>query len=359
MSRRRAAWVGVTLLAIGAISWTSAMGAGTPPIGGPIDVQVNRMVTSLRDGDAEHAMGSYYPGVGAFFSLDVVRGPNAVAGKPAERTVQGWLTYALKALGPKLDLVPAGESIGISAQFYDYDQTRYRTLTITARAATVAYPETFVVTLDGQTIADGSAVTVTPSPAPVATPAAAATIVETFDDPAVVRTAWRPVNGTWVVKDGALVQADTTGIDLATFRQAPIAGDTAITARMRYTADGPGTGDRGPGLLFNGAIAGRLAGSQMITYTFDGSYLKWGWFDASGSFTFQGGMTVPSGADGAPHDVGAILHGDTYDVTLDGRTLATDVPVVPAHGDRIGLIDTTAHAVFESLTIATLAGSAS
>lgn len=370
--RRSPAAAAALIALVAAIGGIAAPATGAAPTFAAVERQVTDAAVSLADGDAEHAMGGYYPGAGAFFSVDMVRGANAVDGRPAERGVQAWASAALKALGTRLDQVPTDEPIGLSARFYDYSGNRWRTLTIVALAANAAVPETFQVTLDGAILAEGR-MTPVDAPAPTPTPAPAA-IRDTFDDPAATRAAWHVMGGTWSVADGAYRQTMATGLDHATWLIAPVARDVTFSATLRYRAGGTNAGDRGPGLLFGGSSMDHLAGARMVTYTFDGSYLKWGRFDAAGTFLFEGGTTVPNGADGAPHTIAVAVRSTTYDVILDGATLATGVPLDPGAAagattstlastsasalTHVGLIDSTAQVAYDEVVV-TPAGSAS
>ena len=90
-----------------------------------------------------------------------------------------------------------------------------------------------------------------------------------------------------------------------------------------------------------------------------------------------GGTTVPNGADGAPHTIAVAVRGTTYDVILDGATLATGVPLDPGPADaaasktasnaestsasaltHVGLIDSTAQVAYDEIVV-TPTGSAS
>ncbi|MFN8623163.1 MAG: hypothetical protein U0869_20685 [Chloroflexota bacterium] len=363
--RRRLPWVvaaGILVVAAGGSTLAAGAGSASPtsttsgaapkPSPAPkarpdrVDVQVAGMATAIRDGDAEHAAGGYYRGSGAFFAIDIVRGANS-SGRAPEFGVRDWVISMLKALGPQLKDVPADESIGISARFYDYNQNRQRTLTVVTDAATVGRPETYRVTLDDTPIPSGQKPAPTPMPS-VEPTIPAGTVFETFDDPAAVAKAWHTTGGTWTIADGAFTQTQATGLDRQAWFLAPIPADATIDATVRLAKGDMGAG---AGILFNGPTTTRTAGAHMITYTLGGTYLKWGWFNPSGTFVFQGGTTVPTGADGQPHRIAAVVHGSTYDVQLDGRTLATDVPIVPARGSHVGLIDSLAQVAFDDLSV--------
>ncbi|MEI7772068.1 MAG: polysaccharide pyruvyl transferase family protein, partial [Chloroflexales bacterium] len=111
--RWRALLLGGATLAVLLLMWQVAGAQASRP-GNPAQDQVINIMPALRDSEAEQAAGAYIPGVGAVFSLDLLRGPNAWPDKPAYDGVRDWAVYLMGAFAPKLDAVPPAETIAIS-----------------------------------------------------------------------------------------------------------------------------------------------------------------------------------------------------------------------------------------------------
>ncbi|MGI9254004.1 MAG: hypothetical protein ACR2J8_09670, partial [Thermomicrobiales bacterium] len=157
-----------------------------------------------------------------------------------------------------------------------------------------------------------------------------------------------PINGQWVAENGAYVQRETGKFDLISFYRNPIAGDVTFGADVTYL-----DGDMGGGLVFLAPTRERKAGAQMISFTADGSYLQWGWFDANGDFQFTGGVAVsPAVNDGLTHRLAVTISGDRYFVRLDGETVGSDIPLEsPDQEGYVGLFVNTSSVAFDNVTV--------
>ncbi len=348
VARRRGPAV-VAAVALLALAWQGTL-AGTPVNLDPIHIQVRNVASAFRDSDAEHAAGAYYKGVGAFFVLDLLRGANTVPKQPPQRGVRAWAIYLMQTFGPRLDKIPKNEVIGISVDYYDYDAHLFRQFVVEAPVKTAGDPSTYQITLDSGAYTEpadtGATASGAPSAAPSATDAPAGDLIYTFDDPGTALAGWRPVGGTWAAAKGGYTQTATDGYDYMSFLNQALPGDLTISANVTFVS-----GQMGAGLLFNGTTAGLKAGAEMVSYTGQGTYLQWGYYDASGAFVFQGGATVPTGADGAVHQLSVSIHGLAFDVTLDGKPVGKNIPVVPVRGGYVGLLDSTSSVVFDNVTI--------
>ena len=141
------------LLLIGVgFAWSRWTSAENPPFGGnhPAQTQLLQLLPSLRASEAESVSGAYLPRVGALFTLDLLRGPNAIEGKSAEEGVRDWGIYLLQTFGSKLTAVPEQEKIAISINFYDYELNAFRQLVLTVSAESVTQTEQYAIWLDGQ-----------------------------------------------------------------------------------------------------------------------------------------------------------------------------------------------------------------
>ena len=158
----------IVLPALLALSlWRGAFAVA--PIGGfPAHQQIKDILQNLRDGGAEHADGAYIPGVGAVITMDLLRGPNTLAGKAPDVGVRDWLIYLLGTFGPRLTAVPRTEIIALSVDYYDYGANIYHQLVVLSRAAGVADPGTYAIWLDGKALNAAAGQTV---PLPIVPPA--------------------------------------------------------------------------------------------------------------------------------------------------------------------------------------------
>ena len=160
--------------------------------------------------------------------------------------------------------------------------------------------------------------------------------------------AWLPVSGDWQVIDGALVQTQREGYDLANFHADPFA-NYLLRVRFKLLA---GTG---AGVLFNAPGTDSKNGAHLVRFTDDGAGLFWGHFSAEGVFTGQG-----YAATGAPgndwHVLEVFSAGATYAIHLDGAPVAQDIPLRSASG-HIGLTTSQSTAAFANVEVFDLAGS--
>jgi hypothetical protein len=146
---QRAVWGTLAACGLLLLLWQGVR-ADAPLVSHPAHVQVRQMIPSLSDSEAERASGAYIPGVGAFVTLDLLRGPNTMQGQPAHIGVRDWSIYLMQTFGPQLEAVPPDELITISVDFYDFDSTTYQQLVVVSRAADAADPQTYQVWLNGQ-----------------------------------------------------------------------------------------------------------------------------------------------------------------------------------------------------------------
>ena len=375
--RARSLRIGGAALVMLLLMWQVAR-ADAPSVGHPAQQQIQLIMPALIDSEAEHASGAYIPGLGAVLTLDLLRGPNALADKTSYQGTRDWAIYMMQTFGPQLNAVPPDEKIALSVNFYDYGDTVYHQLVIITRAAAAADTGNYLVWLDGKPYdeaasqlgaAQPTGVSATPPPAPTAAPTGvvpAATAAPVTVPVAPVPAAptgpisatltlagaqasvqdWTPVSGQWVFTDQGYGQTDQDKFDLITLLNRPVAGDFAFQANIKYVA-----GDMGGGIVFNAPNGDTKNGAQMISYTGKGGYLQWGVFDAAGVFQFKGGANVASGADGKWHTLAVQTAGTSYRISLDGVVIAPAVPLDHAPGGHIGLLASTSHVLFDNLKL--------
>lgn len=365
MSRVRSLLVGGCLAVLFLIVWSGAR-AGAPSSANPAQEQVRAVLPALRNSEAEHASGAYVPGVGAVITLDLVRGPNSLPDKTPADGTRDWAIYLLQTFGPKLTAVPPDETIAFSIDFFDYDTALYHQLVVRTIATDVSDPTSYRLWLDGQPYgdaadADPTARSSTRTTAPIASadaqpttrPATSTATPNTrrsfridFADPQRIAAEWTPIGGTWRAEQGGYAQTELGRFDLLTLYRQPLVGSYTLQADMKLI-----DGEMGGGLLFNAPTNTGKVGGQMVSFTGDGRYVQWGSFNESGVFQFTGGSDVPGAADSAWHTLKINVNGVSYDVTLDGIVLGSDIPLTGEKSGYFGLLASTAHVLFDDVEV--------
>ncbi|MFN8495813.1 MAG: hypothetical protein U0350_49935 [Caldilineaceae bacterium] len=157
---------------------------------------------------------------------------------------------------------------------------------------------------------------------------------------------WRVLNGAWQFVDQTYQQLSTAGTDLGSI--STFQGENyTVTVRMRRL-----DGSMGAGLYFNMGQRDAKMHSQMINYTQGGKAVQWGHFDEGGNFVFEGIAAVPDGNDGQWHVLTASSVGGKATFTLDGKRIATNVPLTYPNG-YVGLLVSTSKVAFDDIKIVT------
>ena len=396
MKRLRYAMGGLIFVALGLLLWETAAAHSLASVDPP-QIQMRQILPTLRDSAAEHVDGAYIPGLGAVITMDLLRGPNAVKGKPAYQGTRDWGIYLLQTFGPKLNSVPANETIAFSIEFYDYGSVSFHQLVLTSSAGHVSDAGTYQIWLDGKPYAEATGqapaapveqnaaapaaapATVAPKQnaappappatvAPAASPSAAAaptaggatgttqvliggssapsSMMLDFGDASAAGSAWKTVGGQWSFINGGYDQAQLGMFDLISLYQQPLTGNYRWQANVQYLA-----GDMGAGLIFNTPGNSSKQGGQMISYTGKGSYLQWGYFDGSSLYQYQGGTGVANGSDGAWHTLMVQVTGTTFSVTVDKHQLASAIPLHSPSTGYVGLLASTSHVLFDNVQL--------
>ena len=153
VSQRQARWwrslliAGISLI-LGGMLWRVAH-AEAPSVSHPAQQSITLIMPALVDSEAEQASGAYIPGVGAVFTMQLVRGPNTIAEKPSYLGVRDWMTHLMLTFGTQLVAIPPDEQIAMSTEYYNYEDTVYHQVVITVRAADVADTSKYLFWLDG------------------------------------------------------------------------------------------------------------------------------------------------------------------------------------------------------------------
>jgi hypothetical protein len=344
--------------------------------------QVDTALVSLRDSEAETASGSYVPGSGAFFTIELIRGPNTAVDDAPYQGVRDWAIYLMSNFGPQLSAVPAGEVIAFTIRYYDYIDGSFHYLTLAAPANATAAVDRYTIWLDGAIYNQDSAQqtetdrggdvptaiptsstvlifepTTEPAPAtPVASPALPSTASPTVAglpvgtltfDTADAISPWAPVGGTWIWSNGAYEQTELNRFDLIAYYDQPLTALTRLSTDLRFVQ-----GQMGAGLVFAAPSSDSKNNAQMVSFAANGTFLQWGYYDDAGVFQYQGGVPVsPGTADQAWHTLEVTIADGSYGVTLDGVALGQEIPLIHGPDGYAGLLSSTANTQFDNVTI--------
>ena len=369
------------------VMWRMA-DADAPTLSHPAQKQVKDILYSLQDSEAERASGAYFPSQGAFISLDLIRGPNSVKGRQSFEGVSNWGIYLLQYFGGKLTAVPTSENIAISIDFYDFPMLVYRQIVLISKASDIKDPSKYTIYLDGkpysqatgqstqaaapansatqaattaaaaaknttQTVAPSSSATTNKATAQ-ASGTTAATNQKTgpvkvqldFTDPQAAAQQWKVINGQWNFTGGSYVQSELGKFDLVSMFTTPLAGDIRIQADLKYAQ-----GDMGGGLVFNAPKVDTKSGAYMVSFTGKGTYLQWGYYDNAGLYQYQGGASVQSSQYVKPYTLAVQTTGNLYEVSLNGVTLGSKIPINGTLGGYAGLLVSTSQVNFDNVKV--------
>src|SRR5579871_5348424 len=91
------------------------------------------------------------------------------------------------------------------------------------------------------------------------------------------------------------------------------------------------SGPKGGGLLFNMQDDDDREQSQLVRFGIDPQsvpYLVWGYFDQNLNFTSQGSITPDTSLTNATGaTLGVTVHGQQYDISVNGDTVQANVPL--------------------------------
>jgi hypothetical protein len=105
----------------------------------------------------------------------------------------------------------------------------------------------------------------------------------------------------------------------------------------------------GGGVVFHMPQPERRSGAHMVRYADDDSALFWGFFDDAGDFVGQGSALVPAPGTTA-HTLEITSSQDSYTITLDGITIAQDIPLTSTRGS-VGLVASQSAVAFDALEV--------
>lgn len=159
---------------------------------------------------------------------------------------------------------------------------------------------------------------------------------------------WIAFSGDWRIEDQSLVQAIPTGFDLG-IAYAPEQYQSYVVRSDFRHIQGVGAG-----LLFNMQQPDSHHNAHMVRYSNEGRGIFWGFFDSAGQFIGQGYATTnPIGRE--PHILEVYVQDSTYAIRVDGKTMATDIPLTWQSG-YVGLSTSQSATAFDSIDVYALPG---
>lgn len=159
---------------------------------------------------------------------------------------------------------------------------------------------------------------------------------------------WTPLSGEWDVVDGAYEQTDPGGYDYLSMLGTDPMTHYAYSGKVRMVA-----GESGGGFIYSAPNQTSKAGAQMIDFVDAGAYLRWGYFDESGSYIYVGGSALEPGlTDGEFHDLQIITHQRESTIYFDGTEIATVEN--RTIGGYVGLVSTLSQIQFDDIHLISL-----
>lgn len=184
---------------------------------------------------------------------------------------------------------------------------------------------------------------------PPADPAGGLPYAATYDSITSIAR-YVPFGGDWDIRDEALVQLSTTGLDLGTLIPLNIAPEQPyrMGASLRWLG-----GTMGGGILFNNQNGTTRQQSHVVRYkVIDGRlWIVYGYFGDDSDFVPQGSVAL----DIAPEDstsrrLAVQVSGERYRVLLDGEPIASGMPLM-YRGGAVGLITSDSQVAFDDLRV--------
>lgn len=150
---------------------------------------------------------------------------------------------------------------------------------------------------------------------------------ENFDENR--RITWRQHGGTWVVRDGAMIQTNDAGTDLMNVIPLQVKPEQSyqFSVDLRFVR-----GRTGGGLMFNMQHSDTRQESHMVRFGQgdDGQgYLVYGTFDKDFIFKTQGTQLVNLENR---ENLAVQIHNNTYDVLINDQIVASNIEIVYAGG---------------------------
>ncbi|UCG25790.1 MAG: hypothetical protein JSW55_07315, partial [Chloroflexota bacterium] len=155
---------------------------------------------------------------------------------------------------------------------------------------------------------------------------------------------WVPFSGEWRVSEGQMVQVDPNAYDTGIGYETSSFENYVVQVALEHLQG------VGAGLFFNMPSPYQMNGAHVVRYSDETDALIWGYNDAQGTFMRQGfAETDPPGVQ-EPHLLQVYSGENSYDIYLDDRLFARDVPLQQLQG-HVGLTTSRSAAGFSSVEV--------
>ncbi len=143
------------------------------------------------------------------------------------------------------------------------------------------------------------------------------------------------LSGSWIPDQGTIVQSARDMVDQVLSLN--VFG-TQYTFEVDLTmVDDPETENVGGGIVFNTPTDDSKNEGQIVRFLNGGSEIIWGYFDENGRFNGQGGSGIGL-EPGERQTIGVVVKETTFDIIVNGNTIAADLALRSTEGGYINLI---------------------
>lgn len=153
------------------------------------------------------------------------------------------------------------------------------------------------------------------------------------------------ITGEWITQGDLTIQTQTEGVDY-------IAGTGLAAKTFSVTVDillPVGVDNAGGGLVFQMAERDKPAQGYMVRFGNGGKEIFWGSYDAQGIFQGQGGTALTL-TPGSPHHLELTVGTNSFDITVDGQVVASQIPLQEGTG-YIALLSFSGPVTFSNFTL--------
>lgn len=158
-------------------------------------------------------------------------------------------------------------------------------------------------------------------------------------------TGWIPMAGEWLVQDGRYQQSNATGFDYITMLETEPLTHYSLETRFRHI-----DGNLGAGLIYGAPNIDTRAGAGIVDVAENGSFLRWGYYDDDGAYTYQGGLAIdPPVDDGNWHSLRLVTRQEASTIYLDDQEISTFQN--QNQGGYVGLVTSEARVEFDDVAL--------
>ncbi|NCC31281.1 MAG: hypothetical protein EOM24_04550 [Chloroflexia bacterium] len=173
-------------------------------------------------------------------------------------------------------------------------------------------------------------------------------LTSTFASEGQPETLWRSLAGDWVMSNGVYTQRNPDGYDFLSLLDLPPQAHYSIETQLRLDS-----GTMGGGIIYNVPNLTRRNGGQLVDFDESGTFLRWGHYEADGTYRYDGGVALDSGiGDGQWHTLRVVTHGATSTIWFDEREIA-QISNLSVAG-HVGLSTSQAQVSFDDVVVLAL-----